>query len=318
MRALARQPSDDKRQSVTWKRGVIKCRGIPPAFSLPREVSHEGALGSKTKRGLILLFFDKLETLQAYDIVKIYYDAGQGMVTDALHAAFEYVPSKQGLPAGTVVPRTSGPADSGLYLRDRVGRISMKLTRPVELRDVHFEKNNPPARPIALRQEAPMKRYVLMALGFICFGLGMIGVFIPVLPTTPFLLLAAFLFSRSSERMDAWIRSTRVWQSYGQPFGDSGGIARRKKFHIVGISYLMLGVSALLMQKPIVWGILAAVALFLAWLMIFHIPTVEEDDVAKFVDPKPEIESIGQTIAEHHEQAATTNTGKIVVRQVVE
>ena len=62
---------------------------------MPREISHEGALGSKTKRDLILLLFDKLETLQAYDIVKIYYDAGQGMATDALHAAFEYVPSKQ-------------------------------------------------------------------------------------------------------------------------------------------------------------------------------------------------------------------------------
>ena len=107
MRALARQPSDDKRQSATWKRGVIKCRGIQnPAFSLPREVSHEGALGSKTKRDLILLLFDKLEILQAYDIVKIYYDAGRGMVTDALHAAFEYVPSKQ-----VITCRNCSPAD---------------------------------------------------------------------------------------------------------------------------------------------------------------------------------------------------------------
>lgn len=163
-----------------------------------------------------------------------------------------------------------------------------------------------------------MKRYVLMALGFICFGLGMVGVFIPVLPTTPFLLLAAFLFSRSSERMDTWTRSTRVWKSYGQPFKDSGGIARRKKFHIIGISYLMLGVSALLVQKPIVWGILATVALFLAWLMIFHIPTVEEDDVAKFVDPEPEIEAIGQIIAEHHEQTASANAGATGIKQVAE
>ena len=73
---------------------------------MPREVSHEGALGSKTKRDLILLLFDKLETLQAYDIVKIYYDAGQGMVTDALHAAFEYVPSKQ-----VITCRNCSPAD---------------------------------------------------------------------------------------------------------------------------------------------------------------------------------------------------------------
>ena len=61
---------------------------------MPKEVSHERALGSKTKRDLILLLFDKLETLQAYDIVKIYYDAGQGMVTDALRSAFEYMPSR--------------------------------------------------------------------------------------------------------------------------------------------------------------------------------------------------------------------------------
>lgn len=74
-----------------------------------------------------------------------------------------------------------------------------------------------------------MKRYLLMGLGFVSFGLGMVGVFVPVLPTTPLLLLAAFLFSRSSARMDAWIKSTRVWKSYGQPFKDSSGIARRKK-----------------------------------------------------------------------------------------
>jgi hypothetical protein len=54
---------------VKGNRSLGKCRGIPPALSLPREVSHEGALGSKTKRDLTLLLFGKLETLQAYDIV---------------------------------------------------------------------------------------------------------------------------------------------------------------------------------------------------------------------------------------------------------
>lgn len=44
--------------------------------------------------------------MQAYDIVKIYYDAGQGTVTDALHAAFEYVPSKQ-----VITCRNCSPAD---------------------------------------------------------------------------------------------------------------------------------------------------------------------------------------------------------------
>ena len=163
-----------------------------------------------------------------------------------------------------------------------------------------------------------MKRYLLMGLGFVSFGLGMVGVFVPVLPTTPLLLLAAFLFSRSSARMDAWIKSTRVWKSYGQPFRDSSGIARRKKIHIVGVSYLALGASAFLVQKPIVWGVLAAVALFLAWLMLFRIPTVEKDGIGKFVDPEPEIEAIGEALAEQRAHAAPANAVEIGAKQVAE
>ena len=51
----------------------------------------------KMKKDLILLLFDKLELLQAYDAVKIYYDDGQGMVTETLHAAFEYALGKQAI-----------------------------------------------------------------------------------------------------------------------------------------------------------------------------------------------------------------------------
>lgn len=61
---------------------------------------------SKMKRNLILLLFDKLETLQVYDIVKIYYDDGQGMVTDTLHTAFEYALNKQ-----AIIYRDCSPAD---------------------------------------------------------------------------------------------------------------------------------------------------------------------------------------------------------------
>lgn len=66
----------------------------------------DGDLFSKMKRDLIFLLFDKLETLQAYDIVKIYYDDGQGIVTGALHAAFEYALNKQ-----TITYRDCSPVD---------------------------------------------------------------------------------------------------------------------------------------------------------------------------------------------------------------
>ena len=50
-----------------------------------------------------------------------------------------------------------------------------------------------------------MKKIVLLTLGHICLVLGIIGAFLPILPTTPFLLLAAFLYSKSSDKLHTWI-----------------------------------------------------------------------------------------------------------------
>ncbi len=57
-------------------------------------------------------------------------------------------------------------------------------------------------------------RYLLVAAGLICVGLGTAGVFVPLLPTTPFLLLAAACFARSSDRFYHWLMTHRWLGSY--------------------------------------------------------------------------------------------------------
>lgn len=115
---------------------------------------------------------------------------------------------------------------------------------------------------------------ILFVCAWIVLGLGAVGVFIPVLPTTPLVLLAAFLFAKSSPRCHAWLCKTRIYRAYVLPFLEQGGIPFKRKLHILGLSYMVMGISAVLVQKPLVWAILGAVALFLLWLMCVRIPTV--------------------------------------------
>ena len=126
-----------------------------------------------------------------------------------------------------------------------------------------------------------MLKIVLFVCAWIAFALGAVGVFVPVLPTTPFILLAAFLFAKSSPRCDAWLKRTWIYRSYVTPFLEQGGIPLKRKIHILGISLLILGVSAFLARSLIVWVILGAVAVFLLWLVCIRIPTVQANETSE-------------------------------------
>lgn len=129
---------------------------------------------------------------------------------------------------------------------------------------------------------------ILFVCAWIALGIGALGVFVPVLPTTPLVLLATLLFAKSSPRCHAWLCKTRIYRSYVLPFQQQGGIPFKRKLHILGVSFVVMGVSAVLVQKPIVWVILGAVALFLLWLMCVRIPTVGEVPSAQPMAPEEE------------------------------
>jgi uncharacterized membrane protein YbaN (DUF454 family) len=79
-------------------------------------------------------------------------------------------------------------------------------------------------------------RALLMVAGTICLGLGAIGIFLPVLPTTPFLLLAAGCYLRSSERLHKWLLSNRWFGEYIKNYQAGRGIPMKTK--IIALSML--------------------------------------------------------------------------------
>ena len=124
-----------------------------------------------------------------------------------------------------------------------------------------------------------LARSLMLAGAWTACILGCIGVFVPVLPTTPLLLLATFLFAKTSPRCHAWIASTKVYATYVEAFKQAGGIPASVKARILTVSLVVMGASALLVREPPVWIVLGCVAVFLLYLMCVRIPTVAPDRV---------------------------------------
>ena len=81
-------------------------------------------------------------------------------------------------------------------------------------------------------------KYIYLPLGFLSLALGLAGIFLPVLPTTPFLLLSAALFFRSSPSAYQWLMNHRLLGPYIRDFRESRAIPLRAK--IIALSLLWL------------------------------------------------------------------------------
>lgn len=95
-------------------------------------------------------------------------------------------------------------------------------------------------------KKAPGKytRRVLVVPGFLFVGLGVAGIFVPLLPTTPFLLLAAACFARSSERFYRWLLGNRWFGAYVRDYREGRGVPARVKIFSVALLWVVILLSA--------------------------------------------------------------------------
>lgn len=118
----------------------------------------------------------------------------------------------------------------------------------------------------------PLLRYALIAAGVISFTLGIIGIFLPVLPTTPFLLLSAACFARSSTAFYNWLMNNRFFGSYIRTWRTERRIPLRAKIIATLMIVLTIG-STVIYVIPLMAVKILLVAIGLTVILyIFKFP----------------------------------------------
>ena len=95
----------------------------------------------------------------------------------------------------------------------------------------------------------PIKRILLIIAGVLSLVLGVIGAFVPLLPTVPLVLLAAYCFGRSSERLHQWLIYHRYFGPILENFQAGKGIPKRVKYRTIAIIWVSMGFSCWMVAK---------------------------------------------------------------------
>ena len=91
-----------------------------------------------------------------------------------------------------------------------------------------------------------MKKGVYFIVGSISLAAGVVGVFLPVIPTTPFILLSAWCFFRSSEKVYQWVISNKKFGPTIENYQEGRGITKKTKIRAIVMMWLTISLSALL------------------------------------------------------------------------
>ncbi|MDY2572777.1 MAG: YbaN family protein [Fusobacterium necrophorum] len=120
-----------------------------------------------------------------------------------------------------------------------------------------------------------VKRNILLGVAWISLILGGIGIFLPLLPTTPFILLSAFCFQKSSEKFHQWILNSPVFGKYIRDYQEQKGITLKNK--IVAITFMAVGMSFSAYKVPNTYMRISLVIIFIAVSYhIFKIKTLKK------------------------------------------
>ena len=113
-----------------------------------------------------------------------------------------------------------------------------------------------------------------IVVGFIALGLGVIGIILPVVPTTPLLLLASFCFVKGSERFEIWFKGTTIYKRHLESFVKERSMTFRQKATILLFADVMIAIPFILIDSLPIRIMLLLIVIYKYYYFIYKIKTI--------------------------------------------
>jgi len=127
-----------------------------------------------------------------------------------------------------------------------------------------------------------MKKIVYIILGCLGVGLGTVGAVLPMLPAFPFLLLAAFCFGKSSEKLHTWFTGTKLYKNNLESYIQGKGMTWKTKIRIMVTVTLLMSIGFLMMSRvPVGRIVLACVWAFHIIYFVLGVKTIPAEGKAE-------------------------------------
>lgn len=120
-----------------------------------------------------------------------------------------------------------------------------------------------------------IKKGLYISVGLLCVVLGAIGVILPILPTTPFLILASACFVRGSDKFDKWFKGTKLYKNNLESFVNNRSMTMKTKVRILLFADIMLLFPLVIIDSLIMKFVLIFIILSKLYYFMFRIKTIK-------------------------------------------
>lgn len=121
-----------------------------------------------------------------------------------------------------------------------------------------------------------LKRSIFILAGTVCLVIGAIGILLPILPTTPFLLLAAACYYKGSERMHRWLLNNKWFGNYIRNYKEGKGISLKAKTFTLSLLWITISYSAFFVTNTLVFQIILLGIALAVSVHVITLPTFRE------------------------------------------